>query len=69
MEKNIKIFKHFTWYSQTSSRNPHVDDESSDLEKSVGEESRILSVTTPRAQMAKKILKTSDNNSGVRRST
>jgi len=26
---------------QTSSRNPHVGDESSDLEKSVGEESRI----------------------------
>jgi len=31
--------------SQTSSRNPHVDAESSDSEKSVGEESRILSVT------------------------
>jgi hypothetical protein len=37
--------------------------------KSVGEESRILSVTTPRAPMAKKALKTSDNNNGVRRST
>ncbi len=35
--------------SQTSSRNPHVDDESSDSEKSVGEESRIPSVTTPEA--------------------
>jgi len=33
--------------SQTSSRNPHVNDESSDSEKSVGEESRIPSVTTP----------------------
>jgi len=33
--------------SQTSSRNPHVDDESSDSEKSVGEESRIPSVITP----------------------
>jgi hypothetical protein len=30
----------------------------------VGEESRILSVTTPGAQMAKKILKALDNNSG-----
>ncbi len=33
---------------QTSSINPHVDDASSDLEKSEGEESRIPSVTTPR---------------------
>jgi hypothetical protein len=40
--------------SQTSSRNPHVDDESSDSEKSVGEESRIPLVTTPGVQMAKK---------------
>ncbi len=32
---------------QTPSRNSHVDGESSDLEKSVGEESRIPSVTTP----------------------
>jgi hypothetical protein len=55
--------------SQTSSRNFRVDDESSDSEKSVGEESRIPSVTTPRAQMAKKALKTLDNNNGVRRST
>jgi len=55
--------------SQTSSRNPHVDDESSDSEKSVGEESRISSVTTPRARMAKKSLKTPDNNNGARRST
>jgi len=54
---------------QTSSRNPHVDDESSDSEKSVGEESRIPLVTTPRVRMAKKVLKTPDNNSGVRRST
>jgi len=35
----------------------------------VGEESRIPSVTTPGAQMAKKVLKTPDNNNGVRRST
>jgi hypothetical protein len=54
--------------SQTSFRNPHVN-ESSDLEKSVGEESRILSVTTPKAQMAKKVLKTPNNNTGIRRST
>jgi hypothetical protein len=55
--------------SQTSSRNPHVDDESSDSEKSVDEESRIISIITPGARMAKKVLKTPDNNSGVRRST
>jgi hypothetical protein len=55
--------------SQTSPRNPCVDDESSDLEKSVGEESRIPSVTTLGAQMAKKALKTPNNNNGVRRST
>jgi hypothetical protein len=54
---------------QTSSRNIHVDDESSDLEKSAVEKSRITSVTIPRAQMAKKVLKTPDNNNGVRRST
>jgi len=54
---------------QTSFRNHHVDDESSDSEKSVGEESKIPSVTTPGAQMAKKALKTPDNNNGVRRST
>jgi hypothetical protein len=55
--------------SQTSFRNLRVNDESSDSEKSVGEESRILSVTTPGARMAKKALKTPDNNNGVRRST
>jgi len=33
--------------SQTSSRNFHVDDESSDSKKSVGEESRISSIATP----------------------
>jgi hypothetical protein len=55
--------------SQTSSRNPHADDELSDLEKNVGEESRIPSVTTLRAWMAKKALKTPDNNNGVQRST
>jgi hypothetical protein len=55
--------------SQTSSKNSHVDDESSDSEKSVGGESRIPSVTTPRAWMAKKVLKTLDNHNGVRRST
>ncbi len=54
---------------QTSFRNPHVDDESNDSEKSVGEESKILSIITPEAQMAKKALKTLNNNNGVRRST
>ncbi len=54
---------------QTSSINFHVDDESSDSEKCVGEESKIPLVTTPEAQMAKKTLKTPDHNSGVRRST
>jgi len=55
--------------SQTSSRNPHVDDESSDSEKSVGEESKITLVTSPGARIAKKVLKPPDNNNGVRRST
>jgi hypothetical protein len=40
--------------SQTSSRNFHVDGESSESEKSEGEESRITSVTTLGAQMVKK---------------
>jgi hypothetical protein len=35
----------------------------------VGEESIIPSVTTPGAWMAKKVLKTPNNNNGVRRST
>jgi hypothetical protein len=43
--------------SQTSSRNSRVDGESSDSEKSEGEESRITSITTPGARMAKKALK------------
>jgi len=55
--------------SQTSSRNSHVDGESNDLKKSEGEESRITSVITPRARMAKKALKTPDNNNGIRRFT
>jgi hypothetical protein len=54
---------------QTSFRNSHVDDESNDLEKSVGEESKIPLVTTSRARMAKKVLKTPNNNNGVQRST
>jgi hypothetical protein len=41
--------------SQTSSRNPHVNDELGYSEKNVGEESRIPSVTTPGARMAKKL--------------
>ncbi len=55
--------------SQTSSKNPHVDDESSDSKKNVGEESRIPLVTTPKARMANKGLKTPNNNNGVQRST
>jgi len=51
--------------SQTSFKNLHVDDELSDLEKNVGEESRITLVTTPGARMAKKTLKTLDNNNGI----
>jgi hypothetical protein len=51
--------------SQTSFRNFHVNDESNDLKKSVGEKARIPSVTTCGARMAKKALKTPDNNSGV----
>jgi len=54
---------------QTSSRNLNVNDELSDSDKSVDEESRIPLVTTPGARMAKKTLKTPDNNSGVRKST
>jgi hypothetical protein len=54
---------------QTSSKNPHVDDELSDLEKSVGEESKISSIITLGAQMVKKALKTPNNNNGVRKST
>ncbi len=55
--------------SQTSFIHSHVDGESNDSEKNEGEESRITSVTTPGARMAKKALKTPNNNSGVRRST
>jgi hypothetical protein len=51
--------------SQRSFRNFNVNGESSDSDKSVGEESRILSVTTLGARMAKKVLKTPDNNSGM----
>jgi hypothetical protein len=55
--------------SQTSSRTSYVDDESNDSEKNMGGESRIPSVTTLGVRMAKKALKTPDNNNGVRRST
>jgi hypothetical protein len=34
---------------QTSFKNPHVDDDSSDSEKNVGEKSRIPSVIIPEA--------------------
>jgi hypothetical protein len=49
--------------------NSPIDDGSSDLKKNVGEESRVPSVITLGAWMAKKTLKTFNNNSGVRRST
>jgi hypothetical protein len=52
--------------SQTSFRNPHVDDELSDSEKNVGEESKIPLVTTPGARMVEKALKTPNNNNGIR---
>jgi hypothetical protein len=55
--------------SQTSSRNFHVDGESSDSKKSAGEESKIISVIIYGARMAKKVLKTPNNNNAVRRST
>jgi len=51
--------------SQTSFRNSHVDGESSESEKSEGEESRITSVIIPGARMVKKVFKTPNNNSGV----
>jgi len=54
---------------QTSFRNPHGDDESSDLKMNVGEESRIPSITTLGAWMAKKALKTPNNNNGIQKST
>jgi hypothetical protein len=38
-------------------------------ENSVDEESKVFSVVTLRVRMAKKTLKTHDNNSGVQRST
>jgi hypothetical protein len=50
---------------QTSSKNFHVNGESSESKKSEGEESRITLVTTPKARMVKKALKTPDNNNGV----
>jgi hypothetical protein len=52
---------------QTSSRNSHVDNESSDSKKSMDEESKTLSIFAPKVQMAKKTLKTLDNNSGIRK--
>ncbi len=54
---------------QTSSKNLHVDPKSSDSQKSVSEESRVPSVTTPQVQIVKKTLKTPDNNNGIQRST
>ncbi len=55
--------------SQTSFINSHVNGESSDSEKSVGEESKVPSITTLEVRMTKKALKTPNNNNGVQRST
>ncbi len=55
--------------SQTSSKTFHVDGELNDSKKNVNEESRTSSITTPKTQMAKKVLKTFNNNNGVRRKT
>jgi hypothetical protein len=43
----------------------HVDGELGDLKKSVDEESKVPSVTTPGVWMTKKALKTLDNNNGI----
>jgi ADP-heptose:LPS heptosyltransferase len=69
MERKIKIFKHKDGNSQTSSINPHVDDESNDSKKNVDEESRILLVTTPGARMANKTLKTPNYNNVIQKFT
>jgi hypothetical protein len=50
---------------QISFKKFHVDGESNDSEKNVGEESTILSITILGAYMAKKTLKTPNNNNGV----
>jgi hypothetical protein len=47
----------------------HVDGELNDSEKSVDEKSKVPSLVTPGAHMAKKALKTFDNNNRVQRST
>jgi hypothetical protein len=69
MERRLRSSNIVHGSFQTSSRNPDVNDESRDSEKNVGEKARILSVTTFGVWMAKKVLKTLDNNNGVRRST
>jgi hypothetical protein len=63
--KRILRFSNIVHHSfQTSSKNLHVDDELNDSEKNRGEQSRIPLVTTLKAQMAKKTLKTLHNNYG-----
>jgi hypothetical protein len=52
MEKKIKIFKLVHGSFQTSSKNSHVDGESSDSKKNVDEQSRVPLVITPKARMA-----------------
>ncbi len=52
--------------SQTSSKKSHVNGELSDSETNVGEESKVLSITTFGVWMVKKALKTPNKNNGVR---
>jgi len=54
---------------QTSSINSHVDGVLSDSKKNVDEDSKVFLVVTFRARMAKKALKTLDNNNGIQKST
>jgi hypothetical protein len=61
----IGIFKYLNIVhgsSQISSKNFH---ESNDSDKSVDEESKVTSIVSHEARMAKKALKTPDNNNGV----
>jgi hypothetical protein len=46
-----------------------VDGVSNDSKKSVDEESKVLLFVIPRVRMAKKVLKTLDNNNGIQKST
>jgi hypothetical protein len=69
MEKKLRSSNIIHGSSQTAFINSHVDGESSDSKKYMDEESRVPSVITLETQMAKKALKTLDNNNGVQKST